>query len=62
MGDDVRLVTCPYCFEPVEFWVDPGVEGQYVEDCEVCCNPWAVRVSRDHETGELSTVDVDRAQ
>lgn len=60
--DDVWNVTCPYCFEPVELWVDPGVEGQYVQDCEVCCNPWAVRVSRDPETGGLDFVNVERAQ
>ncbi len=39
-------VYCPYCNETVEISIDPG-GGQsqdYVEDCEVCCQPWAVRV------------------
>lgn len=62
MSDDVRMVHCPYCFEAIEFWVDPGVQGRYVQDCEVCCNPWDVHVHRDVETGDLSMVDVQRAQ
>lgn len=52
-------VTCPWCFEAIELWVDPEVSGAYVEDCEVCCRPWSVHVERgDH--GEL-TVSVERA-
>jgi hypothetical protein len=39
-------VTCPYCSETVEISVDPGSGSvqDYVEDCEVCCNPWQVNV------------------
>jgi hypothetical protein len=39
-------VTCPYCSETVEISVDPGGGSiqDYVEDCEVCCNPWRVHV------------------
>jgi hypothetical protein len=39
-------VVCPYCGEPVTIAVDPGggTIQQYVEDCEVCCNPWQVSV------------------
>jgi len=39
-------VICPYCGESVEISVDPGGGSfqQYVEDCEVCCNPWQVSV------------------
>jgi hypothetical protein len=45
------LQLCPYCGEEVEVQVDsvgPGSET-YVEDCPVCCRPWAVSVSRDGE-------------
>ena len=40
-------VVCPYCSESVEIAVDPGGGSfqRYVEDCEVCCNPWQVSVS-----------------
>jgi hypothetical protein len=57
-ADDTRLVTCPYCGEEIEIYVEPDVHGSYVQDCEVCCNPWTIRVSR--EDGELY-VDVSRA-
>ena len=60
-GRDVAEVTCPYCFEAVEIYVDPQSEGTFVEDCQVCCRPWSVSVARDELTGELS-VDVARAQ
>ena len=40
-------VVCPYCGESLTIAVDPGggTEQEYVEDCEVCCRPWAVRVT-----------------
>ena len=56
--DDLFLVTCPYCGEEIEIYVEPDVRGSFVQDCEVCCNPWRVRVSRD---GDGRTVDVARA-
>ena len=39
-------VVCPYCGESVVVGVDSGGGSvqQYVEDCEVCCNPWSVTV------------------
>ena len=43
--DDYFTVTCPYCGEDVEIYVEPDVKGSFVQDCEVCCNPWRVRVS-----------------
>ena len=57
---DSAAVTCPYCAEDLELHVDPDVSGSYVQDCEVCCNPWQITVERD-EDGALSVV-VDRAQ
>lgn len=44
MVEDRFLVTCPYCGEVVEIYVEPDVEGVLVQDCEVCCNPWQLRV------------------
>jgi hypothetical protein len=43
------VVTCPYCGESVEITLDPGSgdEQDYVEDCEVCCQPWRVSVTYD---------------
>jgi hypothetical protein len=56
--DDTHIVTCPYCSEEIEIYVEPDVRGTYVQDCEVCCNPWTVRVTRD---GEDLYVEVGRA-
>lgn len=40
------VVYCPYCNESVEISLDPGSgpAQEYVEDCGVCCQPWAVSV------------------
>ena len=56
--EDTFLVTCPYCGEDVEIYVEPEVRGSFVQDCEVCCNPWRVRVWR--EDGERQ-VEIGRA-
>jgi hypothetical protein len=39
-------VSCPYCGESVEIALDPsgGTVQEYVEDCQVCCQPWCVQV------------------
>ena len=45
-ADTSARVTCPYCNQIVEISVDPGggAVQEYVEDCEVCCQPWTVSV------------------
>lgn len=43
-------VTCPYCGEPFEALVDTSEgDSDYVQDCEVCCNPirFHVRIDAD---------------
>jgi hypothetical protein len=56
--DDHFPITCPYCGEEVEIYLEPDVRGTFVQDCEVCCNPWRVTVRR---TGEERDVEVARA-
>jgi hypothetical protein len=51
-------VTCPYCGEDVEIFLEPDVSGSLVQDCEVCCNPWLVRIEQD---GDDRYVTVGRA-
>ena len=45
------VVECPYCGESIEITLDPGSgeEQEYVEDCEVCCQPWQVTVRYNDE-------------
>lgn len=54
---DSVLVQCPYCWETLEISVDPSVADQeYVEDCQVCCQPIVVHVVLDEHL--IPTVDV----
>jgi hypothetical protein len=34
-------VSCPFCGEPIDVWVDTGggEQQEYIEDCSVCCRP-----------------------
>ena len=41
---DQFIIVCPYCGESVEVYLEPDVEGNLVQDCEVCCNPWDINV------------------
>jgi hypothetical protein len=52
------LVTCPYCGEEVEIFVERDMKGTFIQDCEVCCNPWRVRV---YGSGDDRSVDLSRA-
>jgi hypothetical protein len=59
-ADTSASAFCPYCGELVHINVDPGSGAvqEYIEDCEVCCQPWKVRV-RYHADG---TADVTLRQ
>ena len=45
-ADCAAMVTCPSCGQPSEIALDPGggESQEYVEDCQVCCRPWTVRL------------------
>jgi hypothetical protein len=49
LPDDTTQVWCPYCGAEVELLLDPGGGSvqAYVEDCEVCCRPWHLKVQWD---------------
>jgi len=57
---DTVEVLCPYCHETLEIWIDPETEGSFVQDCDVCCRPWQVVVTRDEDGQPM--VQVTRAQ
>ena len=61
-ADTAAAVYCPYCNESVEITLDPsgGSTQEYVEDCQVCCQPWTVRVQyREDGTAEVSVDPLD---
>ena len=58
---DEFVVTCPYCGEQVEIQVEEDVRGSFVQDCEVCCNPWLVRLTRSADGRDVSVSRTDGA-
>jgi len=50
-ADTEATVVWPYCSESIELAIDPGSGSaqEYVEDCEICCQPWRVEVIYDTE-------------
>ena len=59
---DAFPVTCPYCGEEVEIHVEEDVRGSFVQDCEVCCNPWLVRVRRTADGADVSVARADGSE
>jgi len=42
---------CPYCWESVSILVDISQSHQnYIEDCEVCCNPIEFKIQCSAQT------------
>lgn len=42
------VVNCPYCGEPITLLLDLSAGNQeYIEDCQVCCQPMIVDVAMD---------------
>jgi transcription elongation factor Elf1 len=48
-----HFFQCPYCWASISMLLDISVtEDQYIEDCEVCCNP--IQIDYREEDGELA--------
>jgi hypothetical protein len=61
-ADTEAAVGCPYCGETVFIALDPGggEDQEYVEDCQVCCQPWRVAVTyRGDGSAEVSVSPLD---
>lgn len=56
-SNDIIQVQCPYCFELIDVYVDPETQGEMIQDCEVCCNPWQLLVSRDAAGNPTATAE-----
>ena len=48
-ADTEAQVICPHCGAANTIGLDAGsgATQEYVEDCQVCCQPWVVRVHYD---------------
>jgi hypothetical protein len=53
--------NCPYCGEPIILVVDEGggANQSYIEDCEVCCRPMQVYLSRDDDEYSIEVTRTD---
>jgi hypothetical protein len=60
--DDQFYVTCPYCDEQVEIYLEPDVKGTFVQDCEVCCNPWLLRIDGEDEGRTVTATRADGSE
>jgi len=60
MQDTVEII-CPYCGELNEIFLDysGGDYQQYVEDCQVCCRAWDVRVDISEEEPVVLVATLD---
>lgn len=51
-----HFFTCPYCGAEISMLLEPFPGRQeYIEDCEVCCNP--IKISFEMEGDELRSFD-----
>ena len=50
-------VQCPSCLSVVNLEIDPDESGSFVQDCEICCRPWLVRVARDEDGNLVVSVE-----
>jgi transcription elongation factor Elf1 len=47
---DEYFFQCPYCWEQISMLVDTSQSSQnYVEDCEICCNPIQISVTTENQ-------------
>lgn len=60
--DETLTVVCPYCGESVEVYLEADVTGTLVQDCEVCCNPWLLRVTRSADGPDLEVSRADGSE
>ena len=41
-----KSIGCPYCGESIKVLIEPSdIEQQYIEDCQVCCQPINFQIS-----------------
>lgn len=47
-----HFFQCPYCWEEISMLIDTSQNyHEYIEDCEVCCNP--IQLTVNNENGQI---------
>ena len=59
---EIFSVTCPYCGEEVSIQLEPDVRGDVIQDCEVCCRPWLIRIECDGNERTLTVIRGDGSE
>ena len=50
VGIEEYAIDCPYCGEGITILIDTSIEQQeYIEDCQVCCQPMLLSVQIDED-------------
>jgi hypothetical protein len=56
---DEAQITCPFCWENLTILLDLSLpEQDYIEDCQVCCQP--IRIHYTSDAGILLSLDVEQ--
>ncbi|TXE16597.1 CPXCG motif-containing cysteine-rich protein [Psychroserpens burtonensis] len=56
-----HFFQCPYCWQSISMLIDVSqYQQQYIEDCEVCCNPIQLRISTDNQ--EITSFDAENLE
>lgn len=46
-----HFFECPYCWEEISMLLDGSLnQTEYIEDCEVCCNPINISFQQQEES------------
>lgn len=53
MDEIEKRFKCPYCHQKISMLLDGSVDDEqnYIEDCEVCCNP--IQINFQISSGEI---------
>ncbi len=57
-----HFFSCPYCGAGISMLLDPSIfSQQYIEDCEVCCNPIDINYSvEDGMVMEFNAISIEQ--
>jgi len=54
-----HFFQCPYCFEQISMLLEESSEVQnYIEDCEVCCQPIQIEYLFQNELQNYNIVEI----
>ena len=52
-------ITCPFCWETLTILLDLSLpEQDYIEDCQVCCQP--IHISYTSDDGVISSLNAEQ--